>query len=119
LLAEIRQAFSAPTVKQCEAYARFLHTLAAASVIGEATLIFAEGAATFTSIGRLVGLTMGGVLCFEAACCLEEHDMDVVFLLVLTAIIAGWGIWVSQRSEGRGPPDHNRRSTDAESGSDR
>ena len=44
--------------------------------------------------------------------------MDVVFLLVLTAIIASWGIWVSQRSEGRGPPDHNRRSTDAESGSD-
>ena len=72
LLAEIRQAFSAPTVKQCEAYARFLHTLAAASVIGEATLIFAEGAATFTSIGRLVGLTISGVLCFEAGALLSR-----------------------------------------------
>jgi hypothetical protein len=43
--------------------------------------------------------------------------MDVVFLLVLTAIIAGWGIWVSQRGEGRDAPPRNRRSTDAGNGS--
>jgi hypothetical protein len=40
--------------------------------------------------------------------------MDVVFLLVLTAIIGGWGIWVSQRGEGRDSPTHGRRSTDTE-----
>ena len=44
--------------------------------------------------------------------------MDVVFLLVLTAIIGGWGIWVSQRGEGRDASHRNRRSTDAGSPSD-
>jgi len=28
--------------------------------------------------------------------------MDVLFLLVLTAIFCGWGIWVSGRGEGKG-----------------
>ena len=44
--------------------------------------------------------------------------MDVVFLLVLTAIIAGWGIWVSQRGEGRDSSRRNRRSTDSGSASE-
>jgi hypothetical protein len=45
-------------------------------------------------------------------------SMDVVFLLILTAIIGGWGIWVSQRGEGRDSSRRNRRSTDAGSGTD-
>ena len=44
--------------------------------------------------------------------------MDVVFLLVLTAIIGGWGIWVSQRGEGRDAPRRDRRSTDVRGESD-
>jgi len=72
LLSEIRQAFSAPTFRQQEAYARFLHTLAAASVIGEATLIFAEGAVTSTAFGRIVGLTISGVTCFVAGALLSR-----------------------------------------------
>jgi len=44
--------------------------------------------------------------------------MDVVFLLVLTGIIAGWGIWVSQRGEGRGNSRRNRRSSDTDGATD-
>jgi hypothetical protein len=44
--------------------------------------------------------------------------VDVIFLLILTAIIGGWGIWVSQRGEGRDAPRRDRRSTDARGGSD-
>ena len=58
LFSEIRQAFTAPTIKQQEVYARFLHTLAAASVIGEATLIFAEGSVTLIAAVRIMGLTI-------------------------------------------------------------
>ena len=72
LSSEIRQAFKAPTAKQKDAYARFLHTLAAAAVIGEATLIFAEGAVTWTAIGRIVGLTISGILCFIAGALLAR-----------------------------------------------
>ena len=72
MLSQIRQAFSAPTFKQQEAYARFLHTLAAASVIGEATLIFAEGAATWSAIGRIAGLIISGVRCFVAGALLAR-----------------------------------------------
>ena len=61
---DIWQSFSAPTGKQQEAYARLLHTLAAASVIGEVTVIFAEGAMTSTAIFRVAGLTVSGVTCF-------------------------------------------------------
>jgi len=64
LFSQIRQAFSAPTYRQQEAYARFLHTLAAASIIGEATLLFADGTVSVTTIGRIVGLTISGVICF-------------------------------------------------------
>ena len=45
-------------------------------------------------------------------------SLDVVFLLILTAIIGGWGIWVSQRGEGRDSSPHNRRSTDTETDAD-
>jgi hypothetical protein len=45
-------------------------------------------------------------------------SMDVVFLLIMTAIIAGWGIWVSQRGEGRDSARRDRRSTDADTSSE-
>ena len=41
LLADaIREAFEHPTIKQKEAYGRFAHTLAAAAVIGAASVLF-------------------------------------------------------------------------------
>jgi hypothetical protein len=64
LLSDMQQAFSAPTRKQQEAYARLLHTLAAASLIGEVTVIFAEGMMTSTALFRIAGLTVSGVTCF-------------------------------------------------------
>ena len=39
--------------------------------------------------------------------------MDVVALLIFTVIFCGWGIWVSQRGEGRDFSRRDRRSTDA------
>ena len=72
LFLQIRQAFSAPTYRQQEAYARFLHTLAAASVIGEATLLFADGTVTATTVGRIVGLTISGVICFAGGALLAR-----------------------------------------------
>ena len=74
LYSEIRQALSAPTVKQREAYARFLHTLAAATVIGEATLIFAEGATTLIGAWRIMGLTISGVTCFMGGALLSRGE---------------------------------------------
>ena len=44
--------------------------------------------------------------------------MDVVALLIFTVIFCGWGIWVSQRGEGRDYPRRDRRSTDVVGGAD-
>jgi hypothetical protein len=44
--------------------------------------------------------------------------MDVLALLIFTVIFCGWGIWVSQRGEGRDAPRRDRRSTDARGESD-
>ena len=74
LLREIREAFSVPTVKQREAYARFLRTLAAAAVVGEPTLIFADWPLTAIAVGRIVGLTISGVLCFLAGALLARGE---------------------------------------------
>jgi len=41
--------------------------------------------------------------------------MDVVALLIFTVIFCGWGIWVSQRGETKGPASRDRHSTDARS----
>ena len=74
LFSEIRQAFTAPTIKQQEVYARFLHTLAAASVVGEATLIFTEGSVTLIAAVRIMGLTITGVVCFMAGALLSRGE---------------------------------------------
>jgi hypothetical protein len=74
LLREIREAFSVPTGKQREAYARFLHTLAAASVIGEATLIFAETPIAAITVRPTLALTVSGVLCFLAGALLARGE---------------------------------------------
>ena len=57
---EIRRAFVAPTVKQKEAYGRFAHTLAAAAIIGDVTIIFGDWIVVPMSAWRVVGLTFYG-----------------------------------------------------------
>jgi len=44
--------------------------------------------------------------------------MDVLALLIFTVIFCGWGIWVSQRGEGRDTSRRDRRSTDTTGGSE-
>ena len=39
--------------------------------------------------------------------------MDVIAVVLFALIFSGWGIWVSQRGEGRDYPRRDRRSTDA------
>jgi hypothetical protein len=64
VILEIRQAFVAPTVNQKEAYGRFAHTLAAAAIIGDVTIIFGDWIVVPLSAWRVVGLTFTGVICF-------------------------------------------------------
>jgi hypothetical protein len=72
-LAATQAALTDPTVKQKEAYGRFAHTLAAAAVIGEVTLIFAEGA-PWASVWRIVGLALSGVTCFVGGALLSKGE---------------------------------------------
>ena len=59
---EITDAFRNPTGKQREAYKRFAHTLAAASIIGAVTLLFSESVASPAWLGRIIGLALAGVI---------------------------------------------------------
>jgi hypothetical protein len=61
---DIAEAFRSPSGKQKEAYARFAHTLAAASLIGAVTLLFAEAPSTWGALWRIAGLAAFGVLSF-------------------------------------------------------
>jgi len=73
LLAELRAAFVAPTLKQREAYGRFAHTLAAASVIGAVTIMFTEDGAWSTT-ARVTGLIVAGVTCFLTGALLSKGE---------------------------------------------
>ena len=73
LLAELRAAFVAPTVKQREAYGRFAHTLATASVIGAITIVSTEGV-TRSSTGRVTVLIVAGVTCFLTGAMLSKGE---------------------------------------------
>jgi hypothetical protein len=64
LQTEIAAAFGSPTFRQKEAYARFAHTLAAASLIGAITIMFSEGGFVWASFWRLLGLGLTGVILF-------------------------------------------------------
>ena len=65
LLADaIRDAFERPRLKQKEAYGRFAHTLAAAAVIGAASVLFSETRWTVGDSLRVVGLLLSGLVCF-------------------------------------------------------
>jgi hypothetical protein len=57
-------AFSSPTLKQKEAYGRFAHTLAAANLIGAATLYFADIHTTVILLYRVAMMLTVGVLLF-------------------------------------------------------
>ena len=74
LLVAIHHAFVAPTVKQKEAYGRFAHTLAAAAMIGDVTIIFGDWIVVPTSVWRVVGLTLTGVICFLAGAMLAKGE---------------------------------------------
>jgi hypothetical protein len=74
LLSEIRQAFASPTVKQKETYGRFAHTLAAAAIIGDVTLVFGDWIPVPTSAWRVTGLTFTGVVCFLTGAMLSKGE---------------------------------------------
>ena len=74
LLSEIRQAFGSPTVKQKETYGRFAHTLAAAAIIGDVTLVFGDWITVPTSALRVIGLTFTGVVCFLTGAMLSKGE---------------------------------------------
>jgi hypothetical protein len=100
-------ALTNPTVKLKDAYGRFARTLAAAAVIGEVTLVFAENAA-WASAWRVIALALRGVTCFIGGALLSKGmTMDVLFLLLFTAIFGGWAAWVSGRGETKKPKDAN------------
>ena len=71
---EIAAVFHHPSVRQKEAYARFAHTLAAASVIGAITLAFAEGSATWAWFWKTYGLAVIGVTLFVAGAVLLKGE---------------------------------------------
>ena len=71
LFAALRAAFTAPNVKQKEAYGRFAHTLSAASLIGAVTLMFSE---TSGFAGRTAGLTVVGLICFLTGALLARGE---------------------------------------------
>ena len=74
LARRLQVAFTAPTLKQKEAYGRFAHTLAAAAVIGAITIVFAEGRVTSDIAWRIAGLAVSGVICFGAGVLLVEGE---------------------------------------------
>ena len=74
LSAALRDAFERPTLEQKKAYGRFAHTLAAAAVIGAATVLFSE---TRWSVGvtvRMLGLLLGGLVCFALGAVLSKGE---------------------------------------------
>ena len=60
----LRDALQRPTLKQKEAYGRFAHTLAAAAIIGAASLLFSEARWTLADTFRVGGLLSSGLVCF-------------------------------------------------------
>lgn len=70
----LAKALTDPTQRQKEAYARFMHTLAAAAVIGAITLLFTEGAISSALVYRMTGLVIGAVVCFAGGVLLLERD---------------------------------------------
>ena len=65
-------AFRRPTHRQKEAYGRFAHTLAAAAVIGAATVLFSETRFSFGGTMRLAGLILSGLVCFAVGAVLNK-----------------------------------------------
>lgn len=70
----LKQPIYEPTLKQKEAYARFFHTLSAASIIGMVSIIFTESSPTFQVVVRIIGLLLSAVLCFFAGAILSKGE---------------------------------------------
>jgi hypothetical protein len=71
---DIAEAFRSPSGKQKEAYARFAHTLAAASLIGAVTLLFAHTPSSWGALWRITGLAAFAVLSFLGGAVLLKGD---------------------------------------------
>ena len=74
LSSALRDAFERPKLELQKAYVRFAHTLAAAAVIGAATVLFSE---TRWSVGvtvRMLGLLLGGLVCFALGAVLSKGE---------------------------------------------
>jgi len=74
LRAEIIAAFRGPTLKQKEVYGRFAHTLAAASLIGAATLYFADIQATLILLYRIAMMLTAGMILFCLGALLSKGE---------------------------------------------
>lgn len=62
LLSDAKSAVRTPTLKQKEAYGRFLHTLSAASLIGAVTVTFTEPYPTASVCAKVAALVFWSCL---------------------------------------------------------
>jgi len=69
--AALRDAFVTPSVRQREAYGRFLHNLSAACVIADTSLVFTDNR---YGIPHLAALLAAGVVCFVGGALLCRGD---------------------------------------------
>lgn len=74
LRAEIIAAFRSPTLKQKETYGRFAHTLAAANLIGAATLYFADIQTTLILLYRIAMMLTAGMILFCVGALLSRGE---------------------------------------------
>ena len=71
---EIRGAFLSPTLKQKEAYGRFCHTLASASVVGFITVLHLDTEPTWFMAKRAIALFVCGLVLFFVGSILSKGE---------------------------------------------
>lgn len=71
---EVRSAFSTPALKQKEAYGRFCHTLASASIVGFVTVIHLDNKPSWFIVERAIALFCCGVAMFIVGSILSQGE---------------------------------------------
>lgn len=71
---EVKDAFLTPTLKQKEAYGRFCHTLASASVVGFITVLHLDTEPTFFLAKRAIALFVCGLTLFLVGSVLSKGE---------------------------------------------
>jgi hypothetical protein len=74
MLAELKNAFSAPTLKQKEAYGRFCHTLSATALVGAVTVLHLDIEPTWYITKRFIALVLSAVVLFVVGAMLSKGE---------------------------------------------